>query len=48
METFLVGCVVWVLELFSHPLDGEGDVKEGDEQEVKDVAQNSCSAGRLA
>lgn len=41
METFLVGCVVWVLEIFSHPLEGDG-------QEVKGVAQHSCSRARLA
>lgn len=41
METFLVGCVVWVLEIFSHPLEGDG-------QEVKGVAQHSCSTARLA
>lgn len=48
METFLVGCVVWVLEVFSHPLVGEEHVKEGDEQEVESVAQHSCSTARLA
>lgn len=29
METILVGCVVWVLEVFSHPLAGEGMRKKG-------------------
>lgn len=48
METFLVGCVVWVLEVFSHLLAGEGDVRKGDEQEATGVAQHSCSTARLA
>lgn len=36
------------MEVFSHPLAVEGDVRKGDGQEVKGVAQHSCSTAGLA